>query len=71
MTAQEREDLFIEQFKKDCGGLTWEAELLLRHGYSTGAQESAHVAHAAGVDEQRARVLAALGAAPRKVRDLP
>lgn len=70
-TAQEREDRFIEQFKMYRGGLTWEAELLLRHGYSMGAQESAQITHAAGIDEQRERVLAALGAAPRKVSTLP
>jgi hypothetical protein len=71
VTLREREDRFIEKCKKDFGGLTWESEMLLRHGFASGAQELADAAYVAGVDAQREHVLGALGAAPRKVSALP
>ncbi len=71
MTQRDREDLFIERCRKDLGMLTWESELLLRYGYSAGAQELGRVAYGEGMDDQRELVLAALGAAPRKERPQP
>jgi hypothetical protein len=63
MTQKEREDRFIEKCRKDFGVLTYEAELLLRYGFSAGADELGYVAYAEGIEAQRARVLGALGAA--------
>ena len=71
MTQKDREDRFIEQCRKDFGVLTWESELLLRYGFSAGADELGRVAYAEGMDAQRSRVLDALGAAARKGRALP
>lgn len=71
MTQKDREDRFVDQCKKEFGTLTWESELLLRYGYSAGADELGRVAYAEGVDAQRANVLQALGAAARKERSLP
>lgn len=71
MTLRAREDRFIEKCKKAFGGLTWESEILLRHGYAAGAQELGEAAYVAGIDAQREQTLDALGAAPRKVRSLP
>ena len=71
MTQKDREDRFIERCKKEFGVLTWESELLLRYGYSAGADEMGNVAYAEGVDVQRNRVLDALGATARKERFLP
>ena len=71
MTQKDREDRFIERCKKEFGTLTWESELLLRHGYTAGANEMGCVAYAEGIDDQRDRVLDALGAAARKESFLP
>jgi hypothetical protein len=72
VTQKEREDRFIERCRKDLGSkLTWESELLLRYGFAAGASELGVVAYAAGVETQRASVLAVLGAAPRKEERLP
>lgn len=70
MTQKDREDRFIERCKKEFGTLTWESELLLRYGYSVGADELGCVAYAEGIDAQRDRVLDALGATARKERAL-
>lgn len=66
MTAKEREDRFIEHCRETFGTLTFESELLLRHGYAAGASELGSVAFADGVAVQRARVLDALGASAKK-----
>lgn len=71
MTQKDHEDRFIEKCRKDIGTLTYESELLLRHGFSAGAQELGRVAYACGINEQRDKVLDALGAAPRKEHVLP
>jgi hypothetical protein len=71
MTQKDREDRFIEKCRKDFGVLTWESELLLRHGFAAGAAELGKVAYAAGIERQREDVLDALGAASRKETPLP
>jgi len=68
MTRKEHEDRFIAQCKTTFGVLTFESELLLRYGYSTGAQERGRVAFAEGVREQREQVL---GAATAEMKELP
>jgi hypothetical protein len=71
VTLKDREDFFIEGCRKEFGLLTLESELLLRYGYSAGAAELGKAAYAEGTNDQRARVLDAIGAAPRKDRVLP
>jgi hypothetical protein len=66
MTIKARENRFIETCKNNFGPLTFEAELLLRWGFLQGAQEVGNVAYLEGMDEQRTKVLDALGAARRK-----
>ena len=61
MTLKEREDRFIETCKESMP-VTFESEILLRFGYSSGARELDEVAYARGMEVQRARVLGALGA---------
>lgn len=62
MTRKDRENRFIARCRADGIPLTLETELLLRYGFSQGAAELARDAFAGGMDEQRDRVLAALGA---------
>ncbi len=66
MTQKEREDRFIDRCRQEIGTLTYEAELLLRYGFSAGADELSTVAYTAGIDAQRETVLGALGAVARK-----
>ncbi len=71
MTQKDREDRFIEKCRKDFGVLTYESELLLRYGFGAGADELGYVAYTEGIEDQRSRVLGALGAASYKERPLP
>lgn len=71
MTQWDRQDRFIERCRKEFGSLTCEAEMLLRHGFTAGADELGTVAYAAGVGAQRGAVLDALGAVARKETPLP
>jgi hypothetical protein len=72
MTLQEHENYFIERTRKEFGGvMTPETEMLLRYAYATGATELGTLRFHEGVDVQRERVLAALGAAGQKVMPLP
>jgi len=66
MTQKNRENRFIERCTKEFGTLSRESELLLRYGFSAGAEELGRVAFGEGVHVQRARVLDALGAVERK-----
>ena len=70
MPMKLHEDRFIEKCRLSFGTLTLEAELLLRHGFSSGARELGNLGYIAGVREQRERVLKVLGAAARKDRVL-
>lgn len=67
----DHEDRFIEACREEFGGLTFEAELLLRYGYAAGAREVGRIAYANGQTVQRLRVLDALGAAAKKESALP
>jgi hypothetical protein len=71
MTLQERENRFIQECRKNFGTLTFEAEQLLRWGFSRGAEELSHAGFLHGVRAQRGYVLEALGAAPQKYEPLP
>lgn len=71
MTLKERENLFINECRKDFGALTWESELLLRYGFSRGAQEMGRVSYKGGMQVQRESVLEALGAAAKDKVSLP
>ena len=71
MTQRDRENCFVARCKKEFGVLTWESELLLRYGFSAGAEELGRVAYDEGVQVQRTQVLDALGAVARKERALP
>ncbi len=64
MTRKDREDRFIDRCRKEFGSLTYESELLLRHGFAAGADELSETAYVAGVEAQRGAVLVALGAMP-------
>lgn len=67
MTLKEREDHFIEMYKKEFGNLTFECEHLLRYGYSRAAEELSRVAFTQGVRAQQDNVLEALGAVSHKL----
>ena len=62
MTTKQLEDAFIERERKNGFPMTWESEMMMRYAYSEGARESGQIAYRDGVDDQRNRVLAALGA---------
>lgn len=57
------EDIFIADCNSKFGNLTFEAEMLLRYGYSTGATVASRIAYDDGTEDQRRKVLEALGAA--------
>ena len=69
MTLKDREDHFIAKCREDFGSLTWEAELLLRHGFAAGAAELDRDAYREGIQAQRAVVLGALGATPATTKE--
>lgn len=72
VTPKEREDWFVAQLRKESGGvLSWESELLLRHGFAAGANELSRVAYTAGIEAQQAAVLDVLGAVARRESALP
>ena len=72
VTPKEREDRFVAQLRKESGGvLSWESELLLRHGFAAGANELSRVAYTAGIEAQQAAVLDVLGAVARRESALP